>query len=463
MKIKIFPVFLFSLIIFSPSVLAWIQIAVAGVFSLVTHIAILTIQFMNQDQTPTNKTLQVTIKHVQPSDQASSQLKPANWPDAVTPPATAAPTGSVDTWADYPIKGGNIYANCTAFLLGANQLLDTGPVPSKILSGGQYHFYTTENGLESVYPGTVKTTQAFYYYDVNNTCQHAQVFNYAYPMTANDAGPHGSSTACPPGYTLNSGTSTCELTDPSQSLWPEDGQIAVDRIGNTFQCAGKDADCQFVSENPDIVISGDTVLFPSATDSSEHTQITANADDTTTITVQSHDPVTGENTGFTDVVYDSDGDMVGQGQGPGTSPNYDGPGGVGGSSGGDTSTGPSTSSGATNNCGGPGQPSCKFTLDSDALTNFPEHATVRTIDEVNVEFKSRIDLAPVSSALSNMYSLFSFSSAACPVFSIDLPSPINQTVSTTLHCDLYDTVGPVLSIVMTGVWIFVGFRIFASA
>jgi hypothetical protein len=48
-----------------------------------------------------------------------------------------------------------------------------------------------------------------------------------------------------------------------------------------------------------------------------------------------------------------------------------------------------------------------------------------------------------------MTDLISLKAAQCPVFSIDLRgAPINEQVSTTIHCDLMETISPLVSAVM---------------
>ena len=42
-------------------------------------------------------------------------------------------------------------------------------------------------------------------------------------------------------------------------------------------------------------------------------------------------------------------------------------------------------------------------------------------------------------------------------------TPINELVSTTVHCDLMETIKPIMSSVMLIIYIWIAFRIFASA
>ena len=59
--------------------------------------------------------------------------------------------------------------------------------------------------------------------------------------------------------------------------------------------------------------------------------------------------------------------------------------------------------------------------------------------------------------------IFDIGSVSCPPLSIDLPRPINQTVSTRVHCTVLDSIKSILSAVMLIVYIVMGFRIVFSA
>jgi len=100
------------------------------------------------------------------------------------------------------------------------------------------------------------------------------------------------------------------------------------------------------------------------------------------------------------------------------------------------------------------------------MSSFPSHTTSTnsSFTESNVSFKNRLDNTSVVLAFSGMTNLVSFESASCPAFSIDLTETIIGVVaSTTLHCELMLTISPIISTVMSIVYVFVGFRIFASA
>jgi hypothetical protein len=85
-----------------------------------------------------------------------------------------------------------------------------------------------------------------------------------------------------------------------------------------------------------------------------------------------------------------------------------------------------------------------------------------TIEMANQNFYSRISSSPIAGSFSNINNLISLNESQCPIFEIELSAPINSTISTQIHCDLYQTIRPILSPVMMAIWVFVGFRIFAS-
>ncbi len=79
------------------------------------------------------------------------------------------------------------------------------------------------------------------------------------------------------------------------------------------------------------------------------------------------------------------------------------------------------------------------------------------------EVSSRLGNSALVQTFSGVANILNLSSAQCPDFSIDLPSPINSTVSTTVHCTVMDSVRTPLSAVMHVVFVIAGFRIVASA
>jgi hypothetical protein len=55
------------------------------------------------------------------------------------------------------------------------------------------------------------------------------------------------------------------------------------------------------------------------------------------------------------------------------------------------------------------------------------------------------------------------SGSSCPNFSFTLGFPINETVGTTIHCELMPVIGSIITPVMYALYLWAGFRIFASA
>ncbi|PCI36857.1 MAG: hypothetical protein COB50_04230 [Thiotrichales bacterium] len=93
-----------------------------------------------------------------------------------------------------------------------------------------------------------------------------------------------------------------------------------------------------------------------------------------------------------------------------------------------------------------------------------EHA----IETMNYEgtatsFTERVNASGVVQSFSNVSNLISFSNSSCPPLSIDLQAQIGATPSTNIHCDLLATIETQLSLVLQAVYVFIGFRILASA
>jgi hypothetical protein len=77
---------------------------------------------------------------------------------------------------------------------------------------------------------------------------------------------------------------------------------------------------------------------------------------------------------------------------------------------------------------------------------------------------SRIKASDISVALESMTTFINFGSgASCPNFSFALGDPINQTIATTIHCELMPLISNVITPVMYALYLWAGFRIFASA
>lgn len=77
---------------------------------------------------------------------------------------------------------------------------------------------------------------------------------------------------------------------------------------------------------------------------------------------------------------------------------------------------------------------------------------------------SRIKGSDVALALESMTTFVNFGSgSSCPNFSFTLGFPINETVGTTIHCELMPVIGSIITPVMYALYLWAGFRIFASA
>lgn len=137
-----------------------------------------------------------------------------------------------------------------------------------------------------------------------------------------------------------------------------------------------------------------------------------------------------------------------------------------GSSGSAGSSGSTGSSGSASSQSGECDPTKKNYLEclTGTPANLPDHVVTdsgkTSIDEINADFQNRLNNSPVVSSFARMKTFIQLASPVCPVFSVAL---FSQTISTTLHCDLWSLAGSILSIIMIGVWTLIAFRIFASA
>lgn len=103
-------------------------------------------------------------------------------------------------------------------------------------------------------------------------------------------------------------------------------------------------------------------------------------------------------------------------------------------------------------------------LDCLKINNLPVHtSTLLTTDQALINFKDRVTASPVLVSFNNVSGMFNTTAGTCPPLSIDLPYPINATVSSTLFCDLITSNSMALASVMMVVWSFVAFRILAGA
>lgn len=100
--------------------------------------------------------------------------------------------------------------------------------------------------------------------------------------------------------------------------------------------------------------------------------------------------------------------------------------------------------------------------DMPAHTETDSGAT--TFAQVNQNFFNALSQTGPIVAMSNMANFVDLADPACPVFSMDLSdTPIGRTISTDIHCTLWQVHSGTLSVVMIAVWVFAAFRIFASA
>lgn len=100
--------------------------------------------------------------------------------------------------------------------------------------------------------------------------------------------------------------------------------------------------------------------------------------------------------------------------------------------------------------------------DMPAHTETDSGAT--TFEQVNQNFFNALSQTGPIVAMSNMANFVDLADPACPVFSMDLSdTPIGRTISTDIHCTLWQEHSGTLSVVMIAVWVFAAFRIFASA
>jgi hypothetical protein len=94
----------------------------------------------------------------------------------------------------------------------------------------------------------------------------------------------------------------------------------------------------------------------------------------------------------------------------------------------------------------------------------PAYTTIADPATVNQSIVNRIGAAPVSLALSQMSTAINFNTdGSCPELSFYLPSPIDQTVSTSTHCSMMPTMRLIITPVMFAIYLFMAFRIFAAA
>lgn len=101
-----------------------------------------------------------------------------------------------------------------------------------------------------------------------------------------------------------------------------------------------------------------------------------------------------------------------------------------------------------------------------AAKTMPGHtvAEASTVGEAFGNFSAAVDQTPVVMAFAAVADVFPSGAGQCPAFEIDLSATlIGQTVSTDIHCDLFDSIGSTIYALMLVVFGFVAFRIVGSA
>ncbi len=83
-------------------------------------------------------------------------------------------------------------------------------------------------------------------------------------------------------------------------------------------------------------------------------------------------------------------------------------------------------------------------------------------DEIDTSFYGQIQNAPIVLAGSSISNMFT-GGGNCPEFAMSIPQPVNATLRTSLHCDIFDTNASILSGVFLAIYAFVGYRVFISA
>lgn len=107
----------------------------------------------------------------------------------------------------------------------------------------------------------------------------------------------------------------------------------------------------------------------------------------------------------------------------------------------------------------------KDVLDGPAQ-QMPGHsqASVNTFGEANAAFMARLSGSNLVAGMNSMSNLFSVAGANCPSLEFDLPQPINVSVDSDYHCQMWEQhIAPIWSILMYVMYMWVAFRVFGSA
>lgn len=97
----------------------------------------------------------------------------------------------------------------------------------------------------------------------------------------------------------------------------------------------------------------------------------------------------------------------------------------------------------------------------------PDHTSTdsgfTTFAAVNANFVNGIAGTDLVLSFSNIANIVDYDETSCPALTIDLTAVIGKTLSTTVHCDVFEENAHILSNVLLIVYAFAGFRIFASS
>ena len=87
-----------------------------------------------------------------------------------------------------------------------------------------------------------------------------------------------------------------------------------------------------------------------------------------------------------------------------------------------------------------------------------------TTEKINTEFFRRIKESPIILSFSVISEKVHLQPSTCSPITISFDQPFKVHLSTSIHCDLFnDTVLQVISTIFSVVWLFIGFKILASA
>ena len=106
-------------------------------------------------------------------------------------------------------------------------------------------------------------------------------------------------------------------------------------------------------------------------------------------------------------------------------------------------------------------------VNTDDLRTVDPNAPGRQLDQPGGSFEGvfdRIGAAPIMQDFSNISALIQVPAATCPPFNVDLSSTlIGANISTTTHCQVFESARSVLETLFSIIWIIVAFRIVAGA